>query len=106
MSVDGVRGYGNNLITITPPGGGGENAFTISFEKIGNVTLDEYIKENTCDIIYESKRFMVSNEQAVYQSTPCGIVGSSDVYIKHKDLLYSIGSWPEDPILATLKFTD
>ena len=108
MSVDGVRGYSNNLITIIPSEAGPiEGAFSVLFEKIGNTALDEYLKKNECGTIYENKRFMLNNEQAVYQNTACGIVGSSDVFVKHKDLLYTIGATsPEDPILATFKFID
>lgn len=105
-SVDGVRGYSKNLITIIPQGAGPiEGTFSVSFREIGNTTLDEYLKENECGTIYERKRFVLNGEQAEYQSTACGIVGSSDVYVKHKDLLYIIGATsPEDSILATFKF--
>lgn len=106
-SVDGVRGYSKNLITIIPQGAGPiEGAFSVSFEELGNTTLDEYLKEDECGTIYERKRFVLNGEQAEYQSTACGIVGSSDVYVKHKDLLYQIGTTPESSILATFKFTN
>lgn len=106
-SVDGVRGYNSKLITIIPQRAGPiEGAFTVSFETIGTVTLDEYLKKNQCETIYENRRFTLNNEQAVYQSTACGIVGSSDVHVKHNNFLYSIGATPESPILATFKFTN
>lgn len=100
-SVDGVRGFSENLITIFP------QKFSISYEKIGNTTLDEYLKKNECGTIDQKKRFTLSGEQAEYQSTACGIEGSSDVFVKHKDMIYIINyTTPEDPILATFKFID
>lgn len=103
-SVDGVRSYNKNLITIFP------QKFSISFENIGDKSLDDYLKNNQwCDpsLISKNVKFNLNGEQAVYQETGCGIEGSSDVYVKHGDLLYSIrDTYPNDPILATLKFTD
>ncbi len=103
-SVDGVRGYSENIITILSP------KFGISFKKIGNTSLDDYLKNNQwCDpsLITENKQFVLNGEQAVYQNTGCGVEGSSDVYVKHGDLLYKIEyTAPDDPILATFKFID
>ncbi|MBI3070468.1 MAG: hypothetical protein HYY87_04165 [Candidatus Levybacteria bacterium] len=107
-SVDGVRGYSRNSFKAFPRDSSPiVDALSVYYKIVGNKTLDEYLKENQCAIIEQKKRFTLSGEPAEYQSTACGIAGSSDVFVKHKDKLYTIGvSSPEDPILATFKFTD
>lgn len=110
-SVDGVRGYSNNLINIFFQNAGlREGRLTISFERIETITLDEYLRQNdwcSSDLIYETEYFKLNNEQAVYQNTGCGPSGSSYIVVKHNDFFYTIGeTWPEDPMLAKFKFVD
>ncbi len=99
-SVDGVRGYDSNTISIFPKG------LTITFVKKDDMTLDKYAKQEACGDTAENKHLTVDNEPAIYQGY-CGIVGGYAVYVKHHDLIYSIKNVsPDDSMLATFKFTD
>jgi len=105
---DGVRAYNSNSFKAIPSRSS-LNVDTVSvyYEVIGNKTLDEYLNENSCKIIREKERFVLRGELAEYQKTICGVAGTSDVFVKHKDKLYIIGATsPNDPMLATFKFLD